>query len=311
MYKNLDAHPEQPPQAAPAAASKQADTLTLAFSLGVSPSKWVNRWQQGGYTPRLLPQALPLEFFTQTDAALTNTLLSGGVALVRLSTSARPETIANEPLHAVCLYTEGVALLLAKDTPEAQLGTISEMAEFELFTLLDHPWHLQSYPPAVPWTDPAWVPDSAAAIAELTATGAGAALLPLPLARQLARKKQHRVLAVTPELELPQTQIWAVWLQRCDNSAVQNLVGVLRGRLAGSGRTVENQQVSTVAPGTVRSNTAQSRGTQNSRTQGGKTGSGSARKAVKQRKTVAGKTGSKRGVSGTSQKKSGRRKHRR
>ena len=71
-------------------------------------------------------------------------------------------------------------------------------------------------------------------------TGAGAILLPLPLARHLAGKRTHAVIPVYDEKPLMGTQIWATWSVERDAGDVQQLVGIMRGRTARSQRPGAN-----------------------------------------------------------------------
>lgn len=221
-------------------------TLAFGFCTGTAPTKWLRRWEAAGYPAQLAASALDLAFFevgvdqpapySAATAATAEVLAAGGVCLLRTGAGEKPAHFGTAELNSVLLYQEEFGVLAAKDTDVVALGAIQDAAEFELVRLFAHPWHLPEFPTATPWQDPSWMPTSVTAIAQLAATGAAAALLPLPLARQIADKKQHRVLPVAPGLVTPRAAIWACWLRRKDSPLVQDFIGVLRGRKRGSSR---------------------------------------------------------------------------
>ena len=207
-------------------------SLRLGFVRGSAPTKWARRWQEA--QPESPLELVPLDESPLDSAAGQELLASGGLLLVR-GASTEPPRFA-DPLHAVRLYDEAVALVT---TADAELGELPEISDLDLLrgvSLLQHPAHNPLWPKALPWQDPSWEPRTAAELTELVATGQDAALLPLPLARHTAKHKQLRVIPVAAELGLAQTAIWAVWLERHNSDELQNLVGVLRGRRAASSR---------------------------------------------------------------------------
>ena len=229
--------------------------LVLGFARGVSPSKWARRWSRaaeatGGGLPRL--ELAPLAVNGRPERGR-----EPDVILERIAPGERPagtttgaasgsggsdgESGGGSGAHegsrrAVRLYAEAVALVVAADhelvgEPEVDRGTV------DLVGLLAHPDHPAAWPDPDPWADPSWAPADAAAALDLVATGTGAILLPLPLARHLAGKRTHAVLHVTGEPALPGTEIWASWAAERDAADVQQLIGILRGRTARSGRS--------------------------------------------------------------------------
>ena len=222
--------------------------LVLGFARGVSPSKWARRWSRaaeatGGGLPKL--ELAPLAVNGRPERGQ-----EPDVILERIAPGERPAgTTAGAASgdggsdgdhegsrRAVRLYAEAVALVVAADhelagEPEVDRGTV------DLIGLLAHPDHPAAWPDPVPWADPSWAPADAAAALDLVATGMGAILLPLPLARHLAGKRTHAVLPVTGEPALPGTEIWASWAAERDAADVQQLIGILRGRTARSGRS--------------------------------------------------------------------------
>lgn len=159
------------------------------------------------------------------------------VMLERISPGEHPSgTTGTEPSRrAVRLYAESVALVMSVDHELAEQQMV-DRETLALITLLAHPDHLPAWPAPEPWRDESWAPADAAAAMTLVASGAGAILLPLPLARHLAGKRSHAVILVSSDPPLPGTEIWASWDIDRDAADVQQLVGVLRGRRAHSGR---------------------------------------------------------------------------
>lgn len=235
----------------PGTIATSATNLPFGFCRGTNPQKWLSRWQAAGYSVKLTATALDLLFFEDatkspdTHTALTAVLTQGGVCLVRTPSDKRPKILAGELLHSVRLYDEETAVLCAKDSAVSSLKQLTCAADLEFLTLLDHPWHLPGYPAAQTWENPSWMPQTGAQLAQIVATNAGEALLPLPLARHLAGKQQHKVLPATALTGLPQTTVWAIWLQRADSPMVQDLVGVLRGRRSGSARVITQTKLTT------------------------------------------------------------------
>ncbi|MCB1274262.1 MAG: LysR family transcriptional regulator [Leucobacter sp.] len=197
--------------------------LRVGFARGVAPGKWARRWEEAtGSRLELVP--LPARGTHGFD-----------LVLERVDPGALPQG-ANSPeasRRAVRLYEESVAIVVAADhelADERRAG----LDALQLVTLLAHPHHAPAWPAPEPWADPSWMPRDAAAALKLVASGAGAILLPLPLARHLSSKREHAVLPL--DAELPGTEIWASWAIERDAPDMQQLVGILRGRTARSGR---------------------------------------------------------------------------
>lgn len=202
--------------------------LRLGFARGVAPSKWARRWAETG-APALELVPLPLSGRIAPEL---------DIALERVTPGSRPVgTDGPAPQRsAVQLYTEAIALVVAKHHELSDQVAV-DAAALALLPLLDHPDHAAAWPPPVAWDDPAWMPRDASAALELVASGLGAILLPLPLARHLVSKREHAVLPLHPVDAVPGTAIWASWARTRDDAELQRLVGVLRGRTARSGRS--------------------------------------------------------------------------
>lgn len=232
------------------------ETLTLGFARGVAPSKWAKRWADTaanagapeGSGSRTL-ELVPLQVSGRPEPGC-----EPDVMLERVQPGERPAGTTERDddrgdrgragsRRAVRLYTEAVALVLAADHELAREASI-DRATLELVGLLSHPDHAHAWPDPQPWDDPAWEPADAAAALELVASGLGAILLPLPLARHLAGKRTHAVLPLADDAELPGTEIWASWAVDRDDEDVQRLIGILRGRTARSGRSTASGSTS-------------------------------------------------------------------
>ena len=211
-------------------------SLRLGFARGIAPSKWASRW-------KIVQPAIPLELVPLN-------LAFGGprnvepydVVIERSAPGRRPgdsngsgDGQPQPERHALRLYTEAIALIVPNDHELADQESVT-LADLALVTLLDHPDHSPEWPAAEPWQDPEWIPKNAAAALELVAAGSGAMLLPQLLARHIGDKRRHAVLRVTGEPALTGSTVWATWAVDRDAAAVQQLVGVMRGRTARSSR---------------------------------------------------------------------------
>lgn len=231
----------------------QLPELTLGFTRGIAPSKWVRRWQ--AVSPE---QALTIVPFAKPygrpgnsdefDMVLERTapgLEPAGCAQsadpsAQGASSARPTGAR----HALKLYDEAVALVLPKDHELASEESVA-LADLAAIRLLDHPDHSPQWPAADPWEDPAWMPANPRAALQLVATGLGGVLLPAPLARHITDKQAHAVIRVTEPIA--GATIWATWLVDRDAADMQQLAGVLRGRTARSSRGADHTRATEAA----------------------------------------------------------------
>lgn len=202
--------------------------LSLGFARGTSPGKWAERWERATGAPlELVPLALAFGWDPDADVS---------VMLERTRPGERPEgSLEPRTRHAVRLYEETLALVVPHDHELAGQDRAS-LDDISLAGLLDHADHSPEWPATEPWADPAWKPADPAAALEAVATGAGSILLPLPLARHLAGRREHSVIPVDDAAELPGTAVWATWSIGADDTDIQHLVGVMRGRTARSSR---------------------------------------------------------------------------
>lgn len=215
--------------------------MRLGFARGTAPSKWAERWHQATGSPlELVPIEVAFGRGTAGDPGAPHQV---DAMIERTMPDERPIGARDpEPdRHAIALYRERIALVVAKDHELAEQGRIS-LEDLSLVRLFDHAHHSPEWPAAEPWDDPSWKPADVRAALDLVATGAGAILMPQPLARHLSTKREHVVLPIgadaDPETaeQLPGTIVWATWSLDRDASDVQQLAGIMRGRTARSSR---------------------------------------------------------------------------
>lgn len=178
---------------------------------GVTPAKWLRVWRER------VPD-VPAELVEVDEADAVASLTDGRVdaVLVRLP-------IAEEGLHVVRLYDELPVVVAAKGHPIAAFATVTS-ADLEGEPMLEQG------------------DMTLAQLLETVATGAGIAIVPMAVARALGgAETRHRVVT-----DLPSTTIALAWLQSADSPLHQELIGIVRGRRAGSSR---GERAHSVEPG--------------------------------------------------------------
>lgn len=185
--------------------------LTLSFVTGTEPGKWFRRFRERTGHGGLVA--------TGSDDALTE-LLDGraDLALVRL-----PDPRITEAHHVVRLYEEEPGVAVPKDSVFAELGETVAAAD-----LGDE--HI-NYRIAGDGTV-----DVGQVRAGLQVVGAnvGVVIAPRPLLRALA-KKQVVPLGLD-DVSVPVTGVALVWRRDRDSDAIQDFVGIARGRTVNSSR---------------------------------------------------------------------------
>jgi DNA-binding transcriptional LysR family regulator len=190
------------------------EPLRLGFVTGTTPDKWARAWRD--------QRRGPLELVPLTEAEQQPALRDGRVdmCLVRLP-------VEREGLHLVALYDEVVVAVV----PRGHFVTAA--TEVELADLVDEQLVL---PHRSGWTPRAeqlpWPSMDEREAVEVVASGGGIALLPMSVARLLARKD----VASRPVVDLPPTRVGLAWLVERDDERTQAMVGVVRGRTARSSR---------------------------------------------------------------------------
>ena len=181
--------------------------LTIAFVTGTEPGKWFRRYGQlTGSEPRTIPSDDPFPLIgSEADAAL-----------IRL-----PNERVTDEFHVVRCYEEAAGVAVPKDSVYAEVGEVNrtDLAdEIVNFTYAEH----------------SLIDDLRTALS-VVAANVGIAYGPLPLLKALSKKQ------VVP-LELPAgedseaTTIALVWRKADDCDAIQDFVGITKGRTPRSSR---------------------------------------------------------------------------
>lgn len=197
--------------------------LSLGFVRGTAPSKWAERYP--GQVELMPIDALDAPANPEAFDAVLERVAPGEVP---------PESAESRTRHAVRLYEEDVALVVS--TGEEELGVL-DRETLSLMRLLDYPGLPAQWPEPEPWADIQWKPDTVMKALDLVKTGIGGVLMPFPLARHLADKREHKILPLG--VELPGTSVWVSWAVDRDDEDIQTLVGVMRGRTPRSSRNAE------------------------------------------------------------------------
>lgn len=181
------------------------ERFTIAFVTGVTLTKWTTAWQERH------PQ-IPLGFVPTEAAGQVEVLhrRDADVSFVRLPTEA-------DGLSVIPLYSETPVVVLPKGHPLADASSISlaELAPEERVSS----------------------GLSTADAVELVAAGGGIVLLPQSLARANTRKD----VVSRPVLDAPETRIAIAWVADRTTPAIEEFVGIVRGRTANSSRSPQEQ----------------------------------------------------------------------
>ncbi len=185
--------------------------LTLSFVTGTEPGKWFHRFRErtahGGLAA------------LDCDDALAE-LLDGraDLALVRL-----PDARVTDEHHVVRLYEEAPGVAVPKGSVFAELGETVAAAD-----LADE--HVNYRIGTDGGVDVAQVRDGL----QVVAANVGVVIAPRPLLKVLA-KKQVVPLGLADD-SVPTTEIALVWHRDRDSGAIQDFVGIARGRTVNSSR---------------------------------------------------------------------------
>ena len=180
-----------------------AAMLTIAFATGTEPGKWFRRYEElTGSRLETVPSDDPFVLVGKQATA----------ALVRL-----PDERVTDEHHVVRLYEEASGVAVPKDSVYAEVGEVTRE------DLADE---------IVNFDGPSPIDDLRSAL-QVVAANVGVAFAPLPLLKNLARKQIKALPLVGEE---PATQIALVWRKVDDSDAVQDFVGVTKGRTVRSSR---------------------------------------------------------------------------
>ncbi|MCG7295511.1 LysR family transcriptional regulator substrate-binding protein [Corynebacterium pilbarense] len=178
--------------------------LTIAFVTGTEPGKWFRRYEElTGSRLETVPSDDPLVLVGKQATA----------ALVRL-----PDERVTDEHHVVRLYEEAAGVAVPKDSLYAEVGEVTRE------DLADEIVNFDGQSPI----------DDLRSALQVVAANVGVAYAPLPLLKNLARKQ---IKALELAGEEPATQIALVWRKVDDSDAVQDFVGVTKGRTVRSSRS--------------------------------------------------------------------------
>lgn len=185
-----------------------ARALTVAFVPGVMPGKWLARWRQRR------PE-VPLDSFQYDGGSLVPLLREGGadIGFVRLP-------VEREGLSVIPLYEEQPVVVAPKEH-EVLLYDEVPLEDLAGETLLD--------------VGACGGPRMAI---EVAASGAGLAILPMPLARLYSRKD----VVWRPVTGMDGTRIAVAWLAAETSEDVEEFIGIVRGRTERSSRQPSARQ---------------------------------------------------------------------
>lgn len=206
--------------------------LRLGFVTGTEPGKWFARYRDVGGQLEEIPSDDPFQLLTAGEA---------DAVLMRLPDPRVGE--AGDVFHQVRLYAEAPGVAVPKDSVYAEVGEkvrLDDVAD-EHVNYIFHE------------TERPLIDDLRAAL-QVVAANVGVAFAPLPLLKALS-KKQVVVLELAGEpaaqsfdgtdartdaradARLAPTEIALVWKVAEDSDAIQDFVGVAKGRTRNSSRS--------------------------------------------------------------------------
>lgn len=190
-----------------------AEPLVVAFVIGVTPGKWARVWAER------MPQT-PLTLLQLGQSAALAALADGTAhaALLRLDA-----TEGSAELSRIPLYVEQPVVVAAKGHAVEAADSVT-LADLAGFGILD---------------DSDW-----AAAVELAAANAGVAIMPQSVARAYSR----RDVTARPVTDAPTTSVALAWPAERATAAVEEFIGIVRGRTANSSRGAQPPAAEPVAP---------------------------------------------------------------
>ncbi|MFC8303502.1 substrate-binding domain-containing protein [Specibacter sp. NPDC057265] len=216
--------------------------LKVTFVPGVTPGKWIHRWQER--MPDVPLEAKPVSVDHQLDAVRAG---EADMAFVRLP-------VDKTGLHVIELYRELSVVVAPKDHPIAAFDEldVSDLAdEYLLADPEEFPqWRDVSTEIAAGNRKPLPPMASLDEALDLVEAGLGILILPMSVARLLSRKTlRSRLLHGVPESSVGLA--WVDHLQPLalsDEAVIQEFIGVVRGRSAQSSRQPSVQAKQDAAP---------------------------------------------------------------
>ncbi|MBY8859666.1 LysR family substrate-binding domain-containing protein [Nocardia sp. CA2R105] len=235
------------------------DALRVGYVPGVTVAKWARIWSERFADDSLAVIGIPQ---SQQESALRDGAVD--MCFVRLP-------IDREGMHAIPLYHELPVVVVPKDHP---IALFEEVATTDL---TDE--RMQDADDL----------DALSGTLELVAAVGGAAIMPHSLARLHHRKD----LVYRTVTDLPPTEIALAWPIDLDNPAVEDFIGVVRGRTARSTRGQQEDVSSGGKSKPADGKAADGKGAQSGRARstGGKTGTGKTGGGTAGTRSGAGKGG--------------------
>lgn len=197
-------------------------TLTVAFARGVNPGKWARIWNERRPDDALA--LLRVDLHEQREVLLSG---AADVVLARVP-------IEQDGFSAIALFEELPVVVFAKGSSLAD-GDAVEMSALADEQLIMEPlvlgWaeragELGFDDAAAPLTH-----DPEAAI-ELAASEVGIVVVP----QSVARLHQRKDVEYRPITDLPPVPVLLVWPTGRDDEAIEDFIGIVRGRTANSSR---------------------------------------------------------------------------
>ncbi|MCH6472268.1 LysR family substrate-binding domain-containing protein [Sinomonas terrae] len=185
--------------------SEHSAALRVAFVAGVAPGKWFRRWED-----RFPDVALASELVEDSEQLAVLREGRADIAFVRLP-------IDREGLHLIPLYEE-LPVVVAPKGHEIQAFEEVAFAEIE-----DELFEYDGGP---------------SERLDLVEGGAGLAILPMSVVRHLNRPE----LRYRPVTGVPGYEVGVAWLRENESEAIQEFIGIVRGRSASSSRQASVQR---------------------------------------------------------------------
>ena len=195
-----------------------APSFRLAYVPGATPTKWVRTWHERS-------PDLPLTLIQVPAAEAAELVRDGGAdaVLLRLPTD-------RTGLHAIPLYTETTVVVMQKDNAATAADEVSaeDLADDVVLHPLDDTLEWER-PPGQPALER---PATTADAVELVAAGVGLLVVP----QSLARLHHRRDLTYRPIADAPESRVALSWPEDETTDAMEQLIGIVRGRTANSTR---------------------------------------------------------------------------
>lgn len=193
-------------------------SFRLAYVPGVTPGKWVRTWNERS------PE-VPLTLVQVPAAEAADTVRDRGADAVLLRLP-----IDRTGLHAIPLYSETTVIVVPKDHLLAAADEVSaaDMVDGVVLHPLDDTLDWER-PPGRPATRR---PATTGEAVELVAAGVGLLVVP----QSLARLHHRRDLTYRPVSDAPESRVALSWLEDETTDAMEQFIGIVRGRTANSTR---------------------------------------------------------------------------